>query len=92
MDLFAANHVIFLEPFNSPAQKEQAYKRAHRRGATKTVFVYSIDCAANEGGILAEKIVLKRATARDMMVSGIFAKAKMQATGLTIEGDEEQEE
>ena len=84
-DLFAANHVVFLEPYGQPAAAQQASERAHRRGQTETIIIYRITCAG-KNGIFAEEHVLEKANARELLSTSVFKKAKVK--GLEVENDE----
>ena len=61
-----------MEPYNQPAHAKQALKHLHRRGQTREVHVYRLTCAGEHDGVLAERILLKRANIRDMFAEGIF--------------------
>ena len=79
-NLFAGNVCVFMEPYSQPAHTKQALKRVHRRGQTRDVFVFRLTCANENTGVLVERILLKRANARDMFAEGIFCSKVPDST------------
>ena len=88
VDLFAANYVIFLEPYAQPTKQQQAVKRSHRRGQTQKTFIHRIHCAG-ERGVGAERVLLKRASAREWLATGVF-KTNDDAI-IDIDNDEDEQ-
>lgn len=58
--LTQASIVVFMEPRGKPTDVEQAWKRCHRVGQKKQVYVFNIDCADRVKGVPAENVVLNR--------------------------------
>ena len=90
VNLFAGNVCVFMEPYGQPAHAKQAVKRLHRRGQTRDVYVFRLTCADKDNGVLAERIILKRANARDMFAEGIFqSKLPPNTDEFGVDNDEE---
>ncbi|KAL8990571.1 MAG: hypothetical protein Q9177_000802 [Variospora cf. flavescens] len=87
--LTQASVVVFMEPWGKPTDVEQAWKRCHRVGQTKTVMVYKIDCADRVKGAPAEEVLLNRGDLRSIFERGAFSVKGDVAKG---NGDNEVEE
>ena len=88
-NLFTGNVCVFMEPYSQPAHAKQALKRLHRRGQTREVHVYRLTYAGEHDRVLAERILLLRANARNIFTEGIFnSKSLGRNNGLETEVDE----
>lgn len=86
--LTQASIVVFMEPWGKPTDVEQAWKRCHRVGQKKQVYVFNIDCADRVKGVPAENVVLNRGNLRSMFVRGAFSVKGDVAMG---DGDNDEE-
>jgi SWI/SNF-related matrix-associated actin-dependent regulator 1 of chromatin subfamily A len=63
LSFHTATHVVFAETSWNPAENEQAYKRAHRRGQENPVFVHYLVASNSLDDRIMKKVLTKEKTA-----------------------------